>query len=619
MPVSAIEQPNSGLGRRRENAIDFGYSRTLSRILFSGSLVLGIVHAWMGRYSMGPDGMSYLDVGDAFVHRNWAVAVNGHWSPLYPWALGVIVNTFRPSPLWEFPLVHAFNLVVFVLALIAFRFFLRSLILLVYKDDFPSGEQNLNLPGYAIELIGYATFLWASLELLTLYDVSPDLAVLACICAISGALIRLRLHVTILRALTLGGFLGVGYWTKTILLPLGIICLCFVFFWVRTRTWKIRVAQAAFIFVCLSAPLICLLSLEKGRITFGDSGRVAYAWAMSGYHIRNWQGDIPNAGHPVHGTRLVFRDPPVFEFDGPVTGTYPPWTDPSYWNEGLRVRFNLKTQLQILETTVPSEARILLRSQPAIVAGIIFLGLLGGRAWLVRMGRFWPLFLLPIFGMMAYIPILVVDRYVAGFVLVLFVLLIGLVPLRASERRPAIYLVFAVFAATILSTADLTVRIAMHHPMIPGVEPVSTLNHALAAEQLWRMGAQPGDKVAVIGDGTGAYWARLGKFRIVAEIMGQAEQQFWGIPQERKELVYGALRRANAKFVVSTCSSGTSADGWQGIANTGFCTRPLDLDSVSRGEPLSRRRTSPTTGSQDARMALVILPVADFPAHRPER
>ena len=45
------------------------------------SLALGLLHAWMGRYSMNPDGMSYLDVGDSFFRRDWANAVNAWWSP----------------------------------------------------------------------------------------------------------------------------------------------------------------------------------------------------------------------------------------------------------------------------------------------------------------------------------------------------------------------------------------------------------------------------------------------------------------------------------------------------------------------------------------------------------
>jgi hypothetical protein len=53
----------------------------LERAQITASLVLGLVQVWMGRSSMNPDGISYLDVGDAFVHHNWAVAINGWWSP----------------------------------------------------------------------------------------------------------------------------------------------------------------------------------------------------------------------------------------------------------------------------------------------------------------------------------------------------------------------------------------------------------------------------------------------------------------------------------------------------------------------------------------------------------
>lgn len=48
----------------------------LERILVFTSLALGLLHAWFGRYSMNPDGISYLDVGDSFFRRDWANAVN---------------------------------------------------------------------------------------------------------------------------------------------------------------------------------------------------------------------------------------------------------------------------------------------------------------------------------------------------------------------------------------------------------------------------------------------------------------------------------------------------------------------------------------------------------------
>ena len=129
--------------------------------------------------------------------------------------------------------------------------------------------------------------------------------------------------------------------------------------------------------LCACAPLILLLSHQKGRFTFGDSGSMNYAWYVSPRTFtRNWQGEVPGSGTPVHPTRQLLRAPSLFEFDGPVVGTYPPWTDPSYWNEGLRWHFKFKPQLEVLTVTVPSEARLLIRTRPELVAGVVVLALL---------------------------------------------------------------------------------------------------------------------------------------------------------------------------------------------------------------------------------------------------
>lgn len=548
----------------------------IDQALLGVSLLLGLIHAWMGRSSMNPDGISYLDVGDAFVRRNWAGAINGWWSPLYAWALGVLVNVVKPTPRWEFTLVQAANFVVFVLALFAFRFLLRSI--LIFME---AGLENLggrkHLPIWCIELIAYALFLWISLEVLTIYDVSPDLAVSACIYLITGGVLRLRLRPTLRRAAILGAYLGIGYWTKAILLPFGVMALCFAFLWVRERHWRKRLAQAALIFACLSAPLILSLSLKKGRFTFGDSGRVNYAWAMSDVGTRNWQGEISGAGAPIHPTRLISRNPPVFEFDGPVIGTYPPWTDPSYWNEGLRVHFQILRQARVLAVTVQSEARLLLRSQPPLLVGIISFALLSGTAGLTMMRRLWPLLLMQVGGMAAYVPIIENDRYIGGFVLAFFLLLFTCVQVLESDRKSAAYVAIGVFVAILLSTLDLTVRIATNHVAIAGNQPTSTAEHIAAAEGLWALGIHPGDKVAVIGDGTGAYWARLAKVRIVAEIMGMGHgaEHFWQSPEETRQKIYGILAGTHAQVVVGGCSDQAARDGWQRISGTNFCVRGL--------------------------------------------
>ena len=73
-------------------------------------IVLGAVQAWIFRYSRIPDGVSYLDIGDAYFRGDWAAAVNAYWSPMYSWWLGLALYLFKPSIWWELIAVHMVNL-----------------------------------------------------------------------------------------------------------------------------------------------------------------------------------------------------------------------------------------------------------------------------------------------------------------------------------------------------------------------------------------------------------------------------------------------------------------------------------------------------------------------------
>jgi hypothetical protein len=101
---------------------------SLDRSLLWASVLLGVVHSWMSRWAMNPDGMSYLDLGDSFFQRGWAHAVNAWWSPLYQCLVGNVVGILKPSMKWEFPLVHAVNFEIFLVARLAFRYLLYTLL-----------------------------------------------------------------------------------------------------------------------------------------------------------------------------------------------------------------------------------------------------------------------------------------------------------------------------------------------------------------------------------------------------------------------------------------------------------------------------------------------------------
>jgi len=102
--------------------------RNLDLGLLVVTMLLGFLHAWASGHSMNPDGMSYLDVGDAFYNHDWVHAVNTWWSPLYPWIVGTVLGIFKPSIEWEFPVVHLVNLGIFLLTALAFRSLLYGFI-----------------------------------------------------------------------------------------------------------------------------------------------------------------------------------------------------------------------------------------------------------------------------------------------------------------------------------------------------------------------------------------------------------------------------------------------------------------------------------------------------------
>jgi hypothetical protein len=553
----------------------------LERILLFVSVSLGLVHAWMGRYAMNPDGVSYLDVGGAFFHGDWAQAVNAYWSPLYPWTIGILIGIVNPLPRWEFPLVHFVNFVVFLVALLAFRSFLEVLTTF-HRDQIPHSMPSVRDPeaDWPLLLLAYPVFWWAALELVTLYDVAPDLMVMTCLLLAARILLSLRPSDTWWEFALFGFVVGIGYWTKAILFPVGIVTLAASYLYrCKDKNWRRGIIVACLVFLLVSTPLIFLLSKQKGRFTFGDSGKLAYAWCVSPRTFwRNWQGE-GESGTPLHPTRQLLRHPPIFEFDGPVRGTYPPWTDPSYWNDGLRARFEWEAQAQVLASNLLSEARLLFRAQPALAVAVIVLALLSGRRWWRNLRAFWPLILIAGSGLVAYLLILENDRYLGGFLLLFFIPLLAAAQYQPGDQTIVGYLAIAAFTMMALGTLDYTVRVATNHPANAGSGPNSTLQDLVAADQLLHLGMRSGDKIAVIGDGTGAYWARLAKLRIVAEIMdmNHGSREFWDSPSDEKRNVYGVLAETKAIAVVTICPAYLQElpDRWQHIDGTPYCWRSL--------------------------------------------
>lgn len=535
-------------------------------------VALGLAQAWIARNSMTGDGISYLDNGDAYFRRDWAQAINGYWSPMYSWCLGLGMHLLKPSIWWEFIAVHAVNLVIYFFALVCFRFFLHAIIRGLRSEATKSGADSLPLPEWILMSLGYGIFLWAALVLFDVGAPTPDLLTAAFLFLIGGYLVELRDRESYANFAVFGIACGLAYLSKAVMFPLGFLFLTILLFSGKLSTRRVVGAcGAGLLFLMVSSPFIAALSMQKGRLTFGESGRIAYAGMVNpGVPPVHWQGEEEGAGVPKHATRQLLNDPPVYEFAEPVGGTFPPWYDPSYWNDGVHGVFRWRAQIRVLLQSARNYTEILL-GELGLLAGIGTLVLWGGRATRKAILRNWPLLVIAIFSMGLYSVVLVRSRYVgAFFVFLLMAIVAGIRLPRSADTAAAKYVVVAVMGTLLFSFVANLAEAAYMNNTAYGY-PMQK-EEIRAATALQSMGLRSGDRVAVIGDGRRDYWARLGRFKIVAEVSspGAGNRQFWSEPFERRKLAYDNLARSGAKAVVVWAVPASADAGWKQIPATNY-------------------------------------------------
>jgi len=544
------------------------------RSLLIFCIVLGALQAWICRYCMISDGVAYLDIGDAYLRGAWAAAINAYWSPLYSWCLGLALYVLKPSIWWEFITVHVVNFIIYVGALFGFRFFLHSVLRALREESTNPAEDSVPVPEDALLALGYSLFLWCSLVLIEVGKVTPDLLVAAIVFLIGGYLVDLRVHHSYRKFAMFGALNGAAYLGKGIMFPLGFGFLAILLFsGKRSKARIVGVLLSAVVFLAVSAPFIFVLSKAKGRLTFGDTGRLAYAAMVSpGTPQIHWQGEPAGSGTPRHATRQILDDPPVFEFGEPLSGTYPPWGDPSYWNEGVKPSFHLRAQIRMLVQSAFVYWKLLLGELGLLAGALIFL-FIGGKPTRKAIVSNWPLLAAAGLSLAAYSLVLVITRYVGASLVLFWVALFAGMRLPKDEKleRIAKYVAAAVAISIGLSVvghmadqgyANLTV----------GAEP-SPKDQILAALGLEHMGLQAGDKVAVVGYGNLNHWARLGRFRIVAEATaaGLPAREFWASPPERRALAYERLSSTGARAVIAWNPPASANDpGWKKVSDTNY-------------------------------------------------
>jgi len=530
-----------------------------------------LIDCWMSRFSIEPDSMFYMDMGDQYWKGNWHSALNPYWSPFYGWLTGLMFRATKPSMRWEYPEVHLLNFAIFVATLFCFEFFWRELLAL-RGDKAWAGVSRLY-----VWVLGYLLFACVLFGADALAMVLPDLLVAALVLLSSGMMLRFMAgRMGTASAVLLGVLLGVGYLAKSAMLPIAFVAMTtmLIFAW-RHRRRKSLIAASLLGFLSVALPFVIALSLNLHRFTFGDSAKVNQGWLVNGVNpkYRHWQGDDMGHADAQHPTRRVFAWPEVYEFATPVEGTYPPGNDPAYWYAGLDSSVHPVREVKVLFRNIGSIDEYFFGHLGFLTAVLLMMGSLSGRikdVWRQFVGL-WPILVPAVAAFMMFAMVHWEERYTFGMMLAGCGAAIASMSTLEEERR------ICVLRAASLALGSMVVCWVLPNLMWDGYRHGGMpAEQVVIAERLRTMSIEPGDRVALIGDGFVEYWARLEKVRIVAEVpdvleAGGADSAaaFWDSSPEIEQEVLNVLRSTGAKAVVAANPPRVLPPGWAQIGNTG--------------------------------------------------
>jgi hypothetical protein len=560
--------------------------RWLRIVLRLVAIAVGSLHTWAAvtSQSMNADGISYLDIADAYMRGDWKTAINPVWSPMYSWILGPVMHVLNPPMRWEFPVVHLVNFVIYLGTLVCFEFFWRQL--WRYKEikmAEASSESDVTLPAWAWLALGYFLFMFSSLYLIEIWAVTPDMLMAAFVYLAAGLIVRIRMGFSTWRAFfLLGVVLGLSYLTKAVMFPLSFICLGVSLFSVgNIRRSAPRALVALLVFLLFSMPFMAIVSVVKGELTFGDAGTITYARYINRVPYPHWQGAPPGNGTPEHPSRRIFDTPPIYEFGTPIGGTYPVSYDPSYWYEGLVVRFNLERQIDYLLFGALFYFDLFFRQQAGLMVGVILLYLMS--RWrplrMIDIVSQWGLVIPALAAFGFYGIVNVAGRYVGVFVVLFWADLLANVRLPDSQtsRRLAsilsavmiLFMLMNIVVFNLEGYRDLTGKGNLNLSASPQVGPPGWPGEV--AEALHQLGVQPGDRVAIIGYGFDSFWARLARVQIVAEMLGREAGAFWlGDPGLQSEVLQAFASTGAEAVVAENVPSYASLTGWHRVGSSSY-------------------------------------------------
>jgi hypothetical protein len=551
---------------------------------------------WYGRYDYGDDSVGYLDISKAIDRGDWTVALNPYWSIGYPLILSATRWTFPPGPQNEWTALHVLNLVLFLLIWVSFLYFLRvATIYTAWPNGRAEAPPDKGWNGFIL-CMGTSIFLLWQLLAANASRLSPDAIVSGAFFLVLAAGLNFLMRPSVKAAAIMGLLMGAGYVLKAIFMPISAIVFLTMVLASFIRAggnrlpvlYKLSWALPAMALLVL--PYATALSKATRLITYGETGRINYAWCVNNLpRSTDWQGGPAEFGTPMHPTHMISVNPPAFAFGEPFPVTYPPWFNPPYWYEGYRSFFSLGNQVAAVRSNLTLYRRFFIEGDYS-TAKTIFLGLAvmtglyllrGRRTWLKRMASLWPLYLPAFAAIGLYLLVFVELRYVMGFFILLavlpFVCLFSPTPLISKKSGCIVTVLIALYCAALLAQdKHATLLRAIH-------------NQPYTSEEQWQVGlylaqsglVHPGEKTAVVGIGNrmNCTYAYVSGIHIAAEIGNdgydfdhqEKDLRLFTDHPDVQQAIFKLFQQEGIEMVaVCYVLDEPQGPGWEGVPGTGW-------------------------------------------------
>jgi hypothetical protein len=338
----------------------------------------------------------------------------------------------------------------------------------------------------------------------------------------------------------------------------------------QQRSISTRHLLAIALFLAVSGPQLYAMSKLAGHVSFADAGRIAYSRKVNGLP-KYWIG--PNSADAI---RLLHQKPDLYAFplDKP-SRSFPLWDEPAEWYRAMPAHFDLKQQARAIVSTTDANIGILAKIYFPVMLFAIVAGLTLGRERVALVA-------IALAAIALYELVYTEPRLIAPWVAIGFTAIVtaSQSPGDAKRKRIGQWSLIAlviVCGISVVRAANREIADAGDESGFRG----AVNSQWIVAQKLATLGVRPGSRVALIGDESDIYWARLAGVQVAYQVPLPSAPTYWTISAPDRERLDADLEKAGAAAIVASWSGPESpVAGWIPVGDRHYLIRPLNA-SVS--------------------------------------